>query len=142
MRPMDDAEARAFLAAGTRTGKLAVVRSDGSPMVTPVWFVLDDDGRLVFTTHRDTVKGRAIRRDPRVSLCVDAEAPPYAYVRVDGRAEWSEDPHALLHWATEIARRYMGDDLAEAYGRRNGVPGELLVRLTPVRVVALDGVSD
>ncbi len=29
----------------------------------------------------------------------------------------------------------MGEDLAEAYGKRNGVPGELLVRMTPTRVV-------
>lgn len=141
-REMTVEEARAFLAAGTRTGKLAVVRRDGAPFVVPVWFVVDADGSLVFTTGARTVKGRAIRRDPRVSICVDDENPPFDYVRVDGVSEVSEDPDATLPWATAIARRYMGDDLAEQFGRRNAVPGELLVRVRPVRVVALAGITD
>ncbi len=141
-RPMDDAETRAFLTQGTRTGKLAVVRRDGSAMVVPIWFVLDEDGSLVFTTGAATVKGRAIRRDPRVSICVDDDGPPYSYVRVDGVAEVSEDVDAMLPWSTTIARRYMGDALAERYGRRNAAPGELLVRVRPSHVVALAGIAD
>ena len=135
-------EARAFLGAGARTGKLAVVRRDGAPFVVPIWFVVDVDGSLVFNTGARTVKGRAIRRDPRVSICVDDEAPPYGYVRVDGVAEISEDLDAMLPWSTAIARRYMGDDLAEDYGRRNAVAGELLVRVRPTRVVALAAIAD
>ena len=84
------AEARAFLAAGTRTGKLAVVTRDGAPMVVPIWFVVDDDGSLVFNTGAETTKGRAIRRDPRVSICVDDDRPPFAFVRVDRAA-----PHGI-----------------------------------------------
>ncbi len=138
---MGDAERRAFLSAGTRTGKLATVRRDGSPHVQPVWFVLDGDD-LVFTTGATTVKGRNLRRDPRASLVVDDEAPPFAYVRVDGRAQLSEDPAEMLTWATRIADRYMGAGLAEGYGRRNAVPGELLVRLVPSRTVTEAGVAD
>jgi PPOX class probable F420-dependent enzyme len=141
-RDMTASETRAFLAAGTRTGKLAVVKRDGSAHVVPIWFVVDGDGSLVFNTGADTIKGRAIRRDPRVSICVDDEAPPYAYVRVDGVAEISEDLGAMLPWSTAIGRRYMGDDLAEAFGRRNAVAGELLVRVRPTRVVARAGVAD
>jgi hypothetical protein len=77
-----------------------------------------------------------------VSICVDDEAPPYGYVRVDGVAEISEDLDAMLPWSTAIARRYMGDDLAEDYGRRNAVAGELLVRVRPTRVVALAAIAD
>jgi PPOX class probable F420-dependent enzyme len=135
-------EARAFLSQGTRTGKLAVVRRDGSPLVTPIWFCLDDDGAPVFTTGADTAKGRALRRDPRCSLCVDEDSPPFSYVRVDGVAAVSEEPDELLRWATRIAARYMGPDGAEAYGRRNAVPGELLVRLRPTKVVALADIAD
>src|SRR5690606_31528812 len=114
---------------------------DGRPHVRPVWFVLDGDSP-VFTTGAATVKGRALRRDPRACLVVDDEAPPFAYVAVDGVAEISEDLEEMLGWATRIARRYMGDELAEAYGRRNAVPGELLVRLRPTRIVAEDGVAE
>lgn len=141
-RELSEPEVRAFLTSGTRTGKLAVVKRDGSPMVVPIWFVVDDAGCIVFNTGRDTTKGRALLRDPRVSICVDEEAPPYAFVRVDGVAEISDDAQAMLPWSTAIARRYMGDARAEAYGRRNAVDGELLVRVRPQRVVALGGIAD
>jgi PPOX class probable F420-dependent enzyme len=136
MRRMDEQEIRAFLTFGTRTGKLAVTRLDGSPMVVPVWFDVDDDGTLLFTTWGESIKGKALRRDARVSLCVDEEQPPYGYVRVDGVAELSDDQELLRRWATRIGGRYMGAALAEQYGNRNGVPGELLVRITPTRTVA------
>jgi len=110
-------------------------------MVLPVWFVVDDDGSLVFNTGADTLKGKALRRDPRVSICVDDERPPFGFVRVDGVAELSEDLGAMLPWATAIAWRSMGEDLAGAYGKRNAVDGELLVRVTPTRVVAVADVA-
>jgi nitroimidazol reductase NimA-like FMN-containing flavoprotein (pyridoxamine 5'-phosphate oxidase superfamily) len=47
---------------GTRTGKLATVRADGSPHVVPVWFVFDDDGTLVFTVDANSVKAKAAPR--------------------------------------------------------------------------------
>ena len=136
---MTDDELRAFLMVGTRTGKLAWAGSDGQPHVAPLWFVLDDDAdglEVVFTTHGESAKGRAIRRDPRVSLVVDDERPPFAFAKLTGSVTISEQPDELLRWATTIAGRYMGADRAEEFGRRNGVAGELLVRLRPSRVVA------
>lgn len=142
---MSDGEVREFLSSRTRTGKLATVRPDGSPHVVPIWFVVDDAEpawSLVFNTGRDTVKGRALRADPRVSICVDDEAPPFAYVRVDGDVDLSEDVEEMLPWSTRIAARYMGPDQAGAYGRRNAVEGELLVRVRPSKVVAFTGIAD
>jgi PPOX class probable F420-dependent enzyme len=136
MRVMDEAEIRAFLTFGTRTGKLAVTRLDGSPMVVPIWFDADDDGTLLFTTWHETIKAKSLRRDGRVSLCVDEDEPPYSYVRVDGTTTILDDPELLRTWATRIAGRYMGAALAQQYGERNSVPGELLVRITPVKIVA------
>jgi PPOX class probable F420-dependent enzyme len=88
------------------------------------------------------VKGRNLRRDPRVCICVDDDRAPYAYVVVEGTASLTEEPVALLRWATIIAERYMGADQAKAYGRRNGVPGELLVRITPKKITAEAGVAE
>jgi PPOX class probable F420-dependent enzyme len=118
-----------------RTAKLAVVRADGSPHVAPVWVALDGD-EVVFMTSADTVKGKAILRDPRVSLCLDDERPPFSFVTIAGTATTSTDPGELLRWGTAIAERYMGADHADAYGRRNAVPPEMVVRVTPTRVVA------
>ena len=139
---MNEPEWRAFVMHGTRTAALATVRRDGRPHVAPVWFVLDDDGSVVFTTAADSVKGRTLRRDPRASLCVDDETPPFAFVLIEGTTTISADLDELLGWAIRIGGRYMGADRAEAFGRRNAVEGELLVRLTPDRVVALRDIAD
>jgi PPOX class probable F420-dependent enzyme len=129
-------EVVAFLSDGTRTGKLGWTAADGRPLVAPVWFVVED-GALLFNTGKETAKGRAVRRDPRVVLCIDLEEPPYAFVQVQGTATISEDPGELLRSATAIGRRYMGADRAEEFGNRNGVPGELIVRVEPTKVIAV-----
>jgi PPOX class probable F420-dependent enzyme len=128
-------EIRAFLTEGTRTGKLGFVAADGRPLVAPVWFVVEGDD-LVFNTAAGTAKGRAIGRDPRATICVDSEVSPYGFVQVQGEATVSEDLDELVRTATAIGRRYMGADRAEEFGERNGVPGELVVRLRPTKVVA------
>lgn len=136
-----------FLAHGTRTGMLGWTAKDGRPLVAPVWFLVENDTEndtengtegetIVFNTGAGTAKGRAIVRDPRVVLTADLATPPYAFVQVQGVAEISEDPAELLRTATALGARYMGADRAEEFGRRNGVPGELVVRIRPTKVVA------
>ena len=136
MKKMSKAEAYEFLATGTRTGKLATVREDGRPHVAPIWFVLDGDD-LVFNTWHSSVKGKNLVRDGRIALTVDEEVAPYAFVIVEGTVEITEDdPAESLKWATRIGARYMGEDQAEAFGKRNSVPGELLVRIKVDKIVA------
>ena len=124
-----------------RTAKLAVVRADGSPHVAPVWIDLDGDD-IVFMTAADTIKGKAILRDPRVALCFDDESPPFSFVMIRGTATTTTDPDELLRWATRIGGRYMGADKADAYGARNSVPPEMVVRVTVDHVVAKQDVAD
>ena len=132
---------KAFVAESpARTAKLAVVRADGSPHVAPVWVDLDGDD-VVFMTGADTVKGKALLRDPRVSLCWDDERPPFSFVTVAGIVELSTDPEELLAWGTRIGGRYMGADRAEEYGRRNAVPPEMLVRVRPTKIIAATDIA-
>lgn len=130
-----------FLSTGTRTGMLGYLARDGRPLVAPVWFIVDD-GHLVFNTGKGTAKGRALHRDPRVVLTVDDPHPPFSFVQVQGVAELSEDPAGLIDTATRIASRYVGADLADDYGRRNGVPGELIVRVAPTKIIKAFNVAD
>jgi hypothetical protein len=125
-----------------RTAKLATVRADGRPHVAPVWYVLDDDGSLVFNTGEATVKGRNLRRDPRVALCVEDDRPPFSFVTMEGVVEISDDLDEVRLWASRIGGRYMGDDRAEEYGERNGVAGELVVRVQPLRIVSAFGLAE
>lgn len=138
---MTDEERRAFLMHGTRTGKLATIGVNGEPHVVPIWFVLDGDD-VIFTTGDTSLKGKAIVRDPRVAIAVDDENPPYGFVSIRGTATISRDAEVMLAWATKIGGRYMGEARAEEFGRRNAVPEEILVRVTPTRIIAKGGVSD
>ncbi len=141
MQKMTPTEMRSFLLDRARTAKLATVRADGRPHVAPIWFDLDGDD-LIFTTWHESVKAANLRRDPRVCLCIDDEAPPFAFVQIEGEVTISEDMEDLRRWAARISGRYMGADQAEAYGQRNGVPGEWLVRVTPTKILAVKNISD
>ncbi len=140
---MSDAEVRAFLTASPpRTAKLATVRADGRPHLAPVWYDVDDDGSVLFNTGADTVKGRNLLRDPRASLCVDDDRPPFSFVVIEGTVEISDDLVEVRNLATRLGGRYMGAERAEEYGARNGVPGELVVRLRPDRVTSASDLAD
>ena len=120
---------------GTRTGKVAWVAKTGAPHVAPIWFVVDGDD-LVFNTHSASGKAQALAREVRASLVVDDQTPPYSFVKVAGTISISADTDEVRSFATRIGGRYMGADRAEEYGARNGVSGELVVRLHPTKVTA------
>jgi PPOX class probable F420-dependent enzyme len=134
-------ELERFLSTGTRTAKVATTRVDGSPHVAPVWFILDGDD-LVFMTGANTVKGKALLRDPRVALSVDDERPPFAFAIIEGTVTISRDLDEMLPLSIAIGRRYMGEEQAELYGRRNAVEGELLLRLHRTKVTAMADIAD
>ncbi len=141
MQEMTVEEWRAFVMEGTRTAKVSTVRADGRPHVVPIWIILDGND-VLFTTDAHSVKGKNLRRDPRVMICMDDERPPFAFVLIEGRAVVSEaSAQELLPWTTRIARRYMGDGLAELVGKRNAVDGELLVRVPLTKVTAQKNIA-
>lgn len=143
MEDMTQKEYRAFMMDTVRTGKIATVRADGRPHITPIWFVLEGDA-LYFTTWHASVKAKNLLTDNRISLCVDDEKPPFSYVIIEGIAHVNQTPDLdnLREWATKIAGRYMGEDQAKAFGERNGVVGEWLIRIEPTKVLAKKGIAD
>jgi len=78
----------------------------------------------------------------RGQSCVDEPRPPYSFVQVQGTAVIGEDPQDVLDIATRTGGRYMGAEQAEEYGRRNGVPGELVVRIKPTKVLKSFNVAE
>ncbi len=138
---MTSEERRAFLAEDARTAALATVRADGRPHVAPIWFLPDGDD-IVFTTWHGSVKGRNLRRDPRASVSVDDQRFPFSFVVIEGTCSINQDLDELSTWARRIAARYVPADQADAFGRRNAVAGELLLRLTPTRITAQRAIAD
>jgi hypothetical protein len=140
---MDTSEWVAFANTGTRTGKLATVRRDGAAHVAPVWFVVSEDGaEILFNTGSETVKGKALARDPRFSLCVDDSVPPFSFVQIQAEATLIPCDESTLPWAVAFASRYLGAELGAQYGARNNVPSEYLVRGRITKVVALAEIAD
>jgi len=141
MKRMTDDEAWRFLAAGDRTAVFASVRPDGRPHAVPTWYAVDGN-ELVFTTWHTTVKAANLRGDQRVVVVVQDPAPPYDYVSVEGEAQLIDDLPLCREISTRLGAKYMGPDRAEEFGRRNGVEGELVVRIRPTKVFGVVGVAD
>jgi PPOX class probable F420-dependent enzyme len=76
---------------GRHVAVLVTIAPDGSPVPTPIWY-LYRDGLFWSRTAGDAVKATNIRRDPRVSICIQDERPPYRSVVVHGRAEVRDPP--------------------------------------------------
>ena len=132
MAEMTKDEIRNFLLKGTFTGKLGTINKNGTSHVVPIWYTLDDEDNILFNTDDNSVKAKNIRRDNRVRLCVDDQVPLFSFVTIDGIAEIvSKEPKEVFKWAKIIAARYMGNDKADEYGRRNSSEGELLIKIKP-----------
>ncbi len=131
----------AFINDHRLTAHLATVRADGRPHVSPIWIATD--GRdIVWNTGEDTVKGKNLMRTGYAAISMDDSVPPFSSVRLEGPVALSADPAEVRHWATIIGGRYMGEDQAEVFGERNGVPGEMLCRMTPLRISGLLNVAE
>lgn len=117
MPALSRAEQRAFLEEPGVLMRIAVVREDGTPLVTPIWFVHEDDA-VYFTPREKSAWFRCLRRDPRVALCIDEQPLPYRKVLIEGRAELVHDlgeDHLWRDLYRRIATRYVPPAGAEAY---------------------------
>lgn len=97
--------------------RVAVVREDGSPLVTPIWFIHQDEA-IYFTPREKSEWFSCLRRDSRVALCIDEQPHPYRKVTIEGRAELVHDIGEDDVWRDlyrDIARRYVPPDQADAY---------------------------
>jgi len=97
--------------------RIAVVRSDGSPLVTPIWYLYQDEA-IYFTPRARSEWFECLRSDPRAGLCIDEASAPYRKVVIEGSAELVHDLGADDEWRDlyrMIAKRYVPEEAAEAY---------------------------
>jgi PPOX class probable F420-dependent enzyme len=120
-------QALAFLAEGTRVGRIATVSADGVPHVVPVWFRLDGD-RLLVHTQGESRKARNIRATGRFSMTVDKDTFPYKGVSVGGPARTAGDDEVdSVALVRELAVEYMGPEAGPGMGDYiAAIPGEHL----------------
>jgi PPOX class probable F420-dependent enzyme len=97
--------------------RIGTVRADGSPLVTPIWF-LHEGGAIWFTPRENSEWHANLRRDPRVCLDIDEEAQPYRKLIVDGVAELVHDLGADDRWRDlyrRIGLRYGPESQVDEY---------------------------
>ena len=116
---------------------LATYRRDGTVLLSPVWHEWRDNGFNVVTGSRD-IKAAHLRRDPRASIVVCDDDPPYRGLELRARARLStpEDRSILRR----IATRYLGPEAGDRYAETAG--DNLLVRLEPGELRAWDFADD
>jgi len=105
---------------------LATINEDGTPHLVPIWYM--HDGRdLLLITRPTSRKVRNLRRDPRVTICIDRPTPPYAGVVANGIAELEDVAYQEL--AVPMAVRYLGVDAGTLVGAQYAA-----VDLTTIRI--------
>ena len=117
MPKLTDAERDAFLNEPGVLMRIAVVREDGRPLVTPIWFLYEDEA-IYFTPREKSEWFSCLRRDTSVALCIDEQPLPYRKVLLEGAAELVFDVGNDAAWRDQyrrIAMRYVDADGAEAY---------------------------
>lgn len=118
---------------------LATNGRDGSPQLSPVWY-LYEGGKLLISAGATTAKVRNLRRDPRLSVCIDGGHPDARYVVVYGRASLIE-PDAPLQEQTRwrIIRHYYETE-AEAQQYYDSIRSSksVLIVVTPEKILSQD----
>lgn len=120
---MTKAEREAFLG-GVHVGILSIAREGAGPLTVPIWYDYTPGGDAWIITGASSLKGRALARVTRVSLCAQNEKPPYCYVSIEGpfttRAATKDE---LLHMAV----RYLGEQQGKQYAEAAGSSDDSLV---------------
>lgn len=128
-----------------RVLQVASINRDGTPHLVPMWFVLDDEGVIAFTTYATAQKTLNLDRDPRITVLAET-GTTYNELRgvsIDARAEVVRDPQVTARILAIEGARYAGRPRPE---RPSTPPTELptgaskrvTVRVHPIRVRTWD----
>ena len=132
LRPMSAEEMNTFLA-GKRNAIMAVLKRDGSPQVNPMAYWWDGEKFWISTT-KDRAKYYNLKRDPRMTLCID-ERESFSTVIASGKAEMTEEN--LWEQTVKVLERYRGPEATAAYVKNMRDTGEqrVLLVLKPDKII-------
>lgn len=116
-----------------RFAVLATINQDGTPQLTTMWYLLEDDGTITMNTKVGRAKERNMRRDPRISICIEDD---YNFLTINGTVEMIDDPEIAQHDIYRLAARYHGEEQArrqmqEQFSKETRVT----LRLKPERII-------
>ena len=125
-------KARAFLRE-KRFAVLATINKDGTPQLTTMWYLLENDGTIMMNTRVGRSKERNMRRDPRISVCFEEG---YRYLTISGRVEMIDDPQVSQRDIYRLSARYHGEEIAKKQMETQfSKEQRVTLRLKPERIV-------
>ena len=125
-------KARAYLRE-KRFAVLATLNKDGMPQLTTMWYLLEDDGTILMNTKVGRAKERNMRRDPRISICVEND---YTYVTLSGKVEMIDDPEIAQRDIFRLSSRYHGEEKAKRQMENQfSKEQRVTLRLKPERII-------
>ena len=101
-------KARAFLQE-LRFAVLATINQDGTPQLTTMWYLLEDDGTILMNTKVGRLKERNLRRDHRISICIEDD---YNFLTINGMVQLIDDPQKTQNDIYRLSARYHGEEKA------------------------------
>lgn len=122
--------ARRRLLAETHNAIVATLQPDGRPQLTPNWY-LWDGATFWVSTLAWTVKVRNVRRDPRVTMCIDSGVGSGDYVQVFGRADLIEGD--VRERTLDLIRKYRSAEAAVLEHWERIRQDRVLIRVHPER---------
>ncbi len=124
--------ARAYLRE-LRFSVLATINQDGTPQLTTMWYLLEDDDTITMNTKVDRAKERNMRRDPRISICVE---DGYKFVTISGTVEMIDDPKIAQHDIYRLSARYHGEEKARRQMQEQfSKESRVTLRLKPKHII-------
>ena len=116
-----------------RFAVLATLDKDGSPQLTTMWYLLEDDGTIMMNTKVGRAKERNMRRDPRISICLE---DGYEYLTISGRVEMIDDPEIAQRDIYRLSARYDGAENAKRQmNEKFSKEQRLTLRLKPEHII-------
>lgn len=129
-------ERETFLAE-THVGVISIERPDRAPLTVPIWYGYEPGGAVTIITSKGSVKAALIDESGRFSLCAQSEVMPYKYVSVEG-AVTSIEPFDVEADLRPMSRRYLGDEMGDAYVDSEPPGDNVTIRMQPQRWYTVD----
>ena len=128
-------EREAFLA-DLHVGVVSMNRSNIGPLSAPIWYSYEN-GEVLFAIGESSLKSALMNEGDRISLVVQNESAPYAYVSVEGPVVTREAAN-LDRDIRPMAIRYLGAEVGNQYADGTGDEGQLLIRMKPEKWLTVD----
>lgn len=125
-------KARAYLQE-LRFAVLATINQDGTPQLTTMWYILENDGTITMNTKVGRAKERNMRRDPRISICIE---DGYDFLTINGTVEMIDDPEIAQRDIYRLSTRYHGEEKARRQMREQfSQETRVSLRLKPESII-------